>query len=81
MLVMILGDRLMFSSYRLSDFSPVELPLCWGSHVLARLARPKYETTSNHFQTLGSSPPVSKEGSLYDCQRSMSLKLKVKVFG
>ena len=26
--------------------SPVESPLCWGSHVLARLARPKDEATS-----------------------------------
>ena len=41
---------------------------CWGSHVLARLARPKDETTSNHFQTLGSSPPRSGEGSLYNSQ-------------
>ena len=43
--------------------------LCWGSHVLARLERPKDETTSNHFQTSGSSPPGSREGSLYDMSK------------
>ena len=49
--------------------------LGWGSHVLADLAIPKDETTSNHFGALGSSPPRSREGYLYGSQRFMSLKL------
>ena len=58
-------------------YAPLVLPqpllpmpqACWGSHVLARLEIPKDETTSNHFQTSGPSPPGSREGSLYDWQR------------
>ena len=53
----------------------------WGSHVLERLEIPKDETTSNHFQTSGSSPPGSREGSLYDWKKYMSLKLNVKMLG
>ena len=54
----------------------MESPLCWGSHVLARLEIPKDETKSNHFQTSGSSPLGSREGSLYISKGFMSLKLK-----
>ena len=49
-----------------SKSSPTESPLCWGYYVLARLARPKDNTTSNRFGIQGSSPPESREGSIYE---------------
>ena len=41
----------------------------------------KMRQHQNHFQTSGSSPPRSREGSLYDFQRYMSLKLQFKMLG
>ena len=45
MLVMKMGGKPMLLAID-SHISLAELPLCWCSHVLARLARQKDETTS-----------------------------------
>ena len=54
------------------------LMLCCGSHDLEGLAIPNDETTSNHFGTSGSSPPRSREGSLYKVKNNMSLKFNLR---
>ena len=64
-----------------SDLSPLESPLCLGSYGLARLAKPKDKTTSNHFGISGSSPPRSREGSLYKGKEIYIFEVQFKVLG